>query len=136
MLTQWEFFFESTSYRRRISNFSHLKIHISNYFTFVSTAQSDGETNSSCDFDTKLHFAVKSLLIFRISKLYRLRFAVEIRLRIDFANRRRSDVEMRLRFAFTNRLRSAVEMRLRFAFTIRRRSDFEMRLRFAFSIFS
>ena len=77
MNTQWEKFFETTSFRRRIDL-------ANSHFDVVSTAYFDGEATSICEFDTKSHFAVKSILFFTIAFVSTVHFEGEATSICDF----------------------------------------------------
>ena len=74
---QWEKFFETTSFRRRIDL-------ANSHFDVVSTAYFDGEATSICEFDTKSHFAVKSILFFTIAFVSTVYFEGEATSICDF----------------------------------------------------
>ena len=77
MGSQWEKFFETTSFRRRIDL-------ANSHFDVVSTAYFDGEATSICEFDTKSHFAVKSILFFTIAFVSTVHFEGEATSICDF----------------------------------------------------
>ena len=138
--SQWENFFETTSFRRRIDL-------ANSHFAVVSTVKRRRFANSirsRISLLNRSYFSQSPSFPQCISKVKRRRFATSIRSRITLKNNShfeifhlRFAVEMRLRFAVANRLRSDVaisQKRLN-----RRRTDVKvkaMRLRKTNSFFA